>query len=440
MAIMSPVDTVPAPLWARDIVSDLKDATSTFSSWDSCMSKAYCKWPVIAAIIIGALIVLSIVACVVNCLCCGIQCCKCCLCCSSCCPSPRNRQRKTKHLDDPYPPPDMPGSMPGAMPGSMPPPMPVKSPYQPPQAPPVYRGTEVARFDAPTSPAGLKYNEDALPAMPSWDTAVTKRVEDTGPHVETVELETMHHIGREPRRMPSAPRMNGGAGGGGYMGPPPVRTGTPGQYPVRTGTPGQYPARTGTPGQYPARTGTPGQNFDRGTPGHYPEPQGYNAQPSYGYDGPETYGYNHHGPRSPPPISPYDEQPYHHDFPPEERYQAMSPAPTYTTQPAYGNVEHQHPHYTPSDTPLPPYMPMDRTRSPGPALSSAMNAPRPVPYRQPSPAISQYTAYPGASPVTPTSPPSFAAMPAPHESSDPGRPPSLLQSGRRPVPNSYRDV
>ncbi|RAH83640.1 hypothetical protein BO86DRAFT_417674 [Aspergillus japonicus CBS 114.51] len=399
---MSPVDTVPAPLWARDIVSDLKSASSTFSSWDSCMSKAYCKWPVIAAIIVGGLIVLSVVACIVNCLCCGIQCCKgCCGCCSMCCPSPRNRQRKAKHLDDPYPLPDMPGPMPG----TMPPPMPVKSPYQAPQPPPVYRGTEVARFDAPTSPAGSKFNEDALPAMPSWDNAVTKRVEDTGPHVEAVELESMNHVSREPRRMPSAPRMNGGGvGGGGYMGPPPVRTGTPGQYPIRTGTPD------------------------------------YNAQTPHGYDAQNTYGYNHNGPRSPPPISPYDEQPYNHGFPHEERYHTMSPAPTYTTQPAYAPAEHPQPYYVPSETPLPPYMPMDRTRSPAPALSSAMNAPRPVPYRQPSPAISQYIPYQGVSPVTPPSPPSFAAAPAPHEASDPGRPPSLLQSGRRPVPNSYRDV
>ncbi|RAK81048.1 uncharacterized protein BO72DRAFT_465493 [Aspergillus fijiensis CBS 313.89] len=409
---MSPVDTVPAPLWARDIVSDLKSASSTFSSWDSCMSKAYCKWPVIAAIIVGGLIVLSVIACIVNCLCCGIQCCKgCCGCCSMCCPSPRNRQRKAKHLDDPYPPPDMPG----AMPGTMPPPMPVKSPYQAPQPPPVYRGTEVARFDAPTSPAGSKFNEDALPAMPSWDNAVTKRVEDTGPHVEAVELESMNHVSREPRRMPSAPRMNGGGvGGGGYMGPPPVRAGTPGQYPIRTGTPD--------------------------IPGHYPEPQDYNAQTPHGYDAQNTYGYNHNGPRSPPPISPYDEQPYNHGFPHEERYHTMSPAPTYTTQPAHAPAEHSQPYYMPSETPLPPYMPMDRTRSPAPALSSAMNAPRPVPYRQPSPAISQYIPYQGVSPVTPPSPPSFAAAPTPHEASDPGRPPSLLQSGRRPVPNSYRDV
>ncbi|RAL17258.1 uncharacterized protein BO97DRAFT_3035 [Aspergillus homomorphus CBS 101889] len=430
---MSPVDRVPAPLWARDIVSDLKSASSTFSSWDSCMSKAYCKWPVIAAIIVGALILLSIIACVVNCLCCGIQCCTgCCGCCSMCCPSPRNRQRKAQYSDDPYPPPEMPGAMP--------PSMPVNTPYQPLQQPPVYRGAEVARFDAPTSPVGSKFHDDALPAMPSWDNAVTKRVEDTGPHVETVELEAMDHVSREPRRMPSAPRMNpGGMGGAGYSGPPPVRSNTPGQYPARTGTSGQYPARTGIPSQYPDRTGTPGHHLDRtGTPGHYAEPHNYNAQSSYGYDTQNTYGYNHNGPRSPPPVSPYDEQPYNHDFPHEDRY--MSPAPTYTTQPAFAAAEHSQPHYMPSETPLPPYMPMDRTRSPGPTLSSAMNAPRPMPYRQPSPAIGQYTAYPGVSPVTPTSPPPFAAAPAPHEASDPGRPPSLLQSGRRPVPNSYRDV
>lgn len=31
-------------LSARDAVGDIKSAPSTFSSWDKCMQKAYCKY------------------------------------------------------------------------------------------------------------------------------------------------------------------------------------------------------------------------------------------------------------------------------------------------------------------------------------------------------------------------------------------------------------
>ncbi|KAG8629514.1 hypothetical protein KVT40_003379 [Elsinoe batatas] len=60
------------------------------SGWDSCMARAYCKWPVIVGIVIGSLIVLSVLYCVVQILCCGAQCCFCfasiakCLCCGCC--------------------------------------------------------------------------------------------------------------------------------------------------------------------------------------------------------------------------------------------------------------------------------------------------------------------------------------------------------------------
>ncbi|OCK89973.1 uncharacterized protein K441DRAFT_581554, partial [Cenococcum geophilum 1.58] len=61
-------------LWRRDIASSTGDIKSTFSSWDKCMAKAYCKWPVIAVIIIGSCIVLSILFCLFRCICCGAEC------------------------------------------------------------------------------------------------------------------------------------------------------------------------------------------------------------------------------------------------------------------------------------------------------------------------------------------------------------------------------
>lgn len=41
---MSPVDYKPSmSLWARDVAGDLKSAPQTFTSWDKCMAKSYCK-------------------------------------------------------------------------------------------------------------------------------------------------------------------------------------------------------------------------------------------------------------------------------------------------------------------------------------------------------------------------------------------------------------
>ncbi|KAL5357510.1 hypothetical protein BJX96DRAFT_172588 [Aspergillus floccosus] len=404
---MSPrVDTTPNPLWVRDFVSDLKSAPETLSSWDNCMAKSYCKWPVIVAIIVGSVIVLSIVACIINCMCCGIQCCRCCGCCSCCCPSPRNKS--PKYLDDPYnhPPPPMP-----------PPSNPV---YQPSPAPPVYRGQQqVARFDAPKSPTP-KINEDALPAMPSWDSAVTRRVEDKEAHSDAMEMEPLNPANHEPRRMPSNP----GPHGPNYMGlPPPVRTGTSSSY--------------------------------------YPESRPYDDQSAYGMRSPG-------GMASPGPISPYDNQPYH-DYTGGHPWQTPSPAPaSYTPQPQYMAVgsavtRAESPRPIPYRQPSPGFnqVPIGTAitraetpravpyRQPSPGFNqmpgmamSPSDGPRPIPYRQPTPGFTHNPVDRVMSPSIPSSPPPpFTATPAPHEmTSDPGRPPSLLQSGRKPAPNSYRNV
>ena len=39
---MSPLGT--EPLWARDAIDAIQSAPQTFSSWDRCMNKAYCKY------------------------------------------------------------------------------------------------------------------------------------------------------------------------------------------------------------------------------------------------------------------------------------------------------------------------------------------------------------------------------------------------------------
>lgn len=314
-------------------------------------------------IIIGAVIIISVIACVINCLCCGIQCCTgCCRCLSCCCPSPRNKAPRSKYLDDPgY---------------HQPPPMPANDVYRPPPGPPVYRGAQVARFNSPTSPPAAKVNEDALPAMPSWNDAVTRRVEDDSPQ-DAMEMEPLNPAHQDYQRVQSPGRFNSP----GQMGVPPIRT------------------QTSSPGYF-----------------HASSPYDDERQYNHGSSGP----YNQHGSSGPynqGTTSPYD---LANDYSPRSFSRPMprNQAP-YSSQPQYST------------------MPT--------AMSPSTEIPRHLPYRQPSPGISSMPpppSYRGISPNPPTSPPPpfSATNPVPLEVSDPGRPPSILQSGRKPVPNSYRDV
>ncbi|THC97734.1 hypothetical protein EYZ11_002781 [Aspergillus tanneri] len=337
---MSPVDTnpvTPFPIWVRDIGSELKSAPQTLSSWDNCMAKSYCKWPVIAAIIVGALIVISIIACV-----------------------PYNQPYN-------YPPPMQP---------------PVNDAYKTTPAPPVYRGAQVAHFDSPSNHSAGKYNEDALPAMPSWDNAVTRRVEDTDHHQDAMEMEPLNPSNQATHRTPSASRPNGGGYNGvGYHG---------GDYNDSGHAEGGYDG-AGYAAVPPARTGTP---------------SGLHAEPrAHGYASPSPVV------GSSSPIHQYD-QPYNDYSHGNSWNQTPSVSAPYATQPQY--------------------------MSTGPAVS----VDRPIPYRQPSPGFNKTPVYRGMSPSIPsTPPPPFTSTAAPYEmTADAGRPPSLLQSGRKPAPNSYRDV
>jgi hypothetical protein len=114
------------------------------------------RWPAIAGIVIGSLVVISIVWCIIGCMCCGYTCCKGCC---SCCRSSGGGRKRSKHADEPptYQNPH--------------------NGYQPSPAPPVYDAPKYAQFDTPNR--GSKPSDDALPHMPSWENATTKKVEDT---------------------------------------------------------------------------------------------------------------------------------------------------------------------------------------------------------------------------------------------------------------------
>lgn len=131
----------------------------------------------IAAIILGSLIVLSVLWCIFSCLCCGVSLCTACvkcLTCGNCCGACRRGRRK----DPEYHP--------------MPP---TPTPYQGYQSQPssmMYNnhGPQFATFDAGAKNA--RVHDDSLPAMPSWDNAATRRVEDHSQHRDSdMEMERM---------------------------------------------------------------------------------------------------------------------------------------------------------------------------------------------------------------------------------------------------------
>ncbi|KAH7376059.1 hypothetical protein B0T11DRAFT_16335 [Plectosphaerella cucumerina] len=171
---------------SRQITETVSEVGEAFSSWDNCMARSFCKWPVIAVIIVGGLILFSIVWCIARCLCCGLSCCcscfkcfKCCGNCCGCCDAPG--ERKHKYLDDPYGDPNQ---------G-------YKS--QAPMFAPAHHTAHNMSNLAPSSSAAAsppqyaefdvsrKRDSNALPAMPTWDSGNNKKVSLE----EVVELEPM---------------------------------------------------------------------------------------------------------------------------------------------------------------------------------------------------------------------------------------------------------
>ncbi|KAI1455666.1 hypothetical protein F4805DRAFT_262226 [Annulohypoxylon moriforme] len=151
------------------ITGDIKDAKTAFSSWDNCMQASFCKWPVIAVIVIGGLIILSIVWCIARCLCCGLSCCcECCYClkccgeCCGCCDPPRGKRHK--YLDEPFVPPHHGENQQYRSQAPM-------SPTFKPAPAPVSDVPQYAVFDDSS-----KKDADSLPAMPSWEGAQTQKV------------------------------------------------------------------------------------------------------------------------------------------------------------------------------------------------------------------------------------------------------------------------
>lgn len=180
-------------------IDEIKNAPQTFSSWDKCMEKSYCKYPAIIGIVIGALIAISIIWCCVRCCCCGMSCCCGCFSCfNRCCPSSRGRKRSKYADDEPMNHPRQGYQQPNPYMG-----------YIPPSNPPAYRGPSTATFDVP----GQNVNGDSLPAMPTWADA---KVENSN-RSNDIEMGHMTQASQSTGVIPIASAaMAGRTGRGGY--------------------------------------------------------------------------------------------------------------------------------------------------------------------------------------------------------------------------------
>ncbi|KAH8705537.1 hypothetical protein BGW36DRAFT_393125 [Talaromyces proteolyticus] len=426
---MSPTQRMLRSLVERSVSGDADSVKTTFSSWDNCMAKAYCKWPVIAGIIIGSIIILSIAGCLISCLCCGYQCCKgCCGCCYRCCDcggSKHNRKRDNYADQSPFY-------------QQPPPPQPMNYGYQHPvasPAPPAYRGPRTATFDQPKAVASV--NEDKLPNMPTWADAQTRRVEDHSPVHEAVEmddLEARDHHDNPYHESPYHDNISPAAGfmsRGGY-------TEVPGTAASPHPSPGMYDnhhdayLRDG----YSTNSGglrvTNASYHDLGDseyPNHQPHspisspssaPYGPAAVTAAAF--PRTPSPATHAARPPARISPASYRGFENQPPPKG-------APNFSGLRAYD----QSPTSPRSPTSPSGFSPYEQhmSRSPPPQTVSHPTAPSYGQYRAFSPSI------PSSTP-----PPPFSETAPDHHAQAQGgdRPPSLLMAGRRPAPGSYKAV
>jgi hypothetical protein len=242
----------------QDIVGSVDNVKNAFSSWDNCMAATYCKWPVIAIMVIGGLIIFSVVWCIIRCACCGLSCCcsccnflKCCGNCCGCCDPPRGKRHK--YLDEPYIPPNQGYKV-------QPPMNPHFPPVVPTMTPAAAQFTGVTTVGATSNAApqyaefdvSKKRGEDALPAMPSWDGADKKKV-----LVEEEEVEM------DQLKKPEASGQNAALG-----------------VAAVSAVPGAGTSPVGSPGLNRSPYGTPGGPANNG---YYPAP-GVEAEP-YGTNG-----------------------------------------------------------------------------------------------------------------------------------------------------------
>ncbi|OJJ45409.1 hypothetical protein ASPZODRAFT_588822 [Penicilliopsis zonata CBS 506.65] len=334
-----------------------------------------------------------------------------------CCPSGRRRRDdRTKYMDEPtgyhQPPPAAAAAAASSMP--------TRDAYQSPAAPPVYRGPSTATFDA-SRRVSAKTNDDVLPSMPTWENSASRRVEDIGPHPDEMEMKPLNSptqqygvtsafppsAGAIAAAAPAARQAVGGRRGA----PPPQRMQSPAQHYDYRGAHGSSQYNVASPG--------PETPVGRGAFNASPyEQQPYNDY-SYGNDQ-HSYGYQ-------PQLQP---QPQAY---PQTQTRPQAPG-------LYIPQQQQHQQYNPVSTMSPSHeMPEHTAFQRQPSFASTQPPPTYVSDYQ-EPQYSQaHPLYHDYSPSHVSSPPPPFSPTAP-EPANAVRPPSLLQSGRRPVANSWRNI
>ncbi|KAI5862143.1 hypothetical protein GGS23DRAFT_107448 [Durotheca rogersii] len=266
-----------AALSKRQTLSSVQTA---FSSWDNCMAADFCKWPVIAVIVVGGLIIASIVWCIIRCACCGLSCCcQCCYClkccgeCCGCCTPPRDKRHK--YLDDPFIPPNHEanqGYRTQANQGYH---------SQAPMNPTIPTAPQYAEFDVSS-----KKDADALPAMPSWEDAQVHKVLVEEDAVEMKPLqkpENAQNVSPGPNAVPTAGNISHSttpspiSGNGSPYGPPPAQGGPNGYMAAAQATADPYAANGQGYGNYNNYNG-----YGQPAPGNMDQAYGVAAAASVG--------------------------------------------------------------------------------------------------------------------------------------------------------------
>ncbi|KAH5319790.1 hypothetical protein HBI12_105900 [Parastagonospora nodorum] len=427
-------------LYARQ--NPLDDARNTFSSWDNCMAKAYCKWPVIIGIVVGGLIAFSVIFCIARCLCCAAECTICCCkCCTCCCPSGSSGSGHKRMKSEPTYPPYAPNphaanpynANPYAQAHVAAPPAPLNQQYRSHAAPafapaPTYAHVQerpqFATFDSPSKPA----NEDALPAMPSWGDARDRHVEvEEQPVPEKrgdMEMDRLNHNGSVtntsmagmaavPRRSPVPTRspvspVDGYGYNQGFENEPLV-----GAAPHRSphASPAPYSNARPYVQQDDYRRGSPAQNLSP----VYGAGEGYARNQSY----------DRHSPA--PQQQPHD--PYDHYDQHDAQSGYASIPPSYHTSPpppaqSYNNAPYDN--FAPAPA---------RQRTPSPEYSYP-----PEPARTPEPIAQPVSAYPGQRSYTPQAQNSYPGQPT-YQAFNPGQTgPQTTGVARKAVDGTYREI
>jgi hypothetical protein len=353
-----------------------KHIASTEAMWAyiSALVLTCIRWPAIIGIVIASLIIISIIWCCVRCLCCGMSCCCSCLSCCDC--GSRGRKDKgPKHAEGPGPS------------GFHSPPY---QGYQPAPAPPIYEPPRFAQFDAPTKNG--KFNGDALPAMPSWDQATSRRVEDTNRQdVELADLEKRQsHLDGQ---LNGTVLAHGPTGRGGYS---------------------QVLSNPPTPNaEYPSTY------RDNEVTNPYTS-----APTAYGAGAATATGVGAGYARTSPPQLQY---PTAHELDHGQKYQRVSPLAVQSNF-GYGNADTS---YGQANTTPSPY----NERPPQNAVNNSYSS-----HNIASSPVSRTQHQRDYTPYTPSTSTQYEPSTSPPSQSVGDRPPSLLQPGRKPASQTWRAV